>query len=233
MDFSLGLVEVSALGNAIMMLDEMLKVAEVEFVSVERKLGGRLVTIVVRGSISSVTASPITAIRIANVGITPIVCDSTYPKFYLSLDIRKNDSEEAITTHIYNYLDRFVNTFFTEIPNIGVQSIMNKAVTGYASSCAASAKAPECSNCSANVYSESYIYNNRVYCLNCMYDMVVHESINNNISDLVGLSDQITSSNYAIVDSTEWKRSVIDKYINVMASLGAKPNITHYMMTCY
>ena len=57
MDFSLGLVEVSALGNAIMMLDEMLKVADVEFVSVERKLGGRLVTIVVRGSISSVTAS--------------------------------------------------------------------------------------------------------------------------------------------------------------------------------
>ena len=57
MEFSLGLVEVSALGNAIMMLDEMLKVADVEFVSVERKLGGRLVTIVVRGSISSVTAS--------------------------------------------------------------------------------------------------------------------------------------------------------------------------------
>lgn len=57
MDFSLGLVEVSALGNAIMMLDEMLKVADVEFTSVERKLGGRLVTIVVRGSISSVTAS--------------------------------------------------------------------------------------------------------------------------------------------------------------------------------
>lgn len=57
MDFSLGLVEVSALGNAIMLLDEMLKVADVEFTSVERKLGGRLVTIVVRGSISSVTAS--------------------------------------------------------------------------------------------------------------------------------------------------------------------------------
>ena len=57
MDFSLGLVEVSALGNAIMMLDEMLKVADVEFTSVERKLGGRLVTIVVKGSISSVTAS--------------------------------------------------------------------------------------------------------------------------------------------------------------------------------
>ncbi len=57
MEFSLGLVEVSSLGNAIMMLDEMLKVADVEFVAVERKLGGRLVTIVVRGSVSSVIAS--------------------------------------------------------------------------------------------------------------------------------------------------------------------------------
>ena len=57
MEFSLGLVEVSSLGHAIMMLDEMLKVADVEFVSTERKLGGRLVTVVVKGSISSVTAS--------------------------------------------------------------------------------------------------------------------------------------------------------------------------------
>ena len=57
MEFSLGLVEVSALGNAIMMLDEMLKVADVEFIGVERKLGGALVTVVIRGSVSAVTAS--------------------------------------------------------------------------------------------------------------------------------------------------------------------------------
>lgn len=56
-EFSLGLVEVSALGNAIIMADEMLKVADVEFVATERKLGGRLVTIVVKGSVSAVTAS--------------------------------------------------------------------------------------------------------------------------------------------------------------------------------
>lgn len=56
-DFSLGLIEVSALGNAIIMADEMLKAADVEFVATERKLGGRLVTIVVKGSVSSVTAS--------------------------------------------------------------------------------------------------------------------------------------------------------------------------------
>ena len=56
-DFSLGLVEVSALGNAIIMLDDMLKVADVEFVATERKLGGRLVTIVVKGELTGVQAS--------------------------------------------------------------------------------------------------------------------------------------------------------------------------------
>ncbi|MCH5211305.1 MAG: BMC domain-containing protein [Oscillospiraceae bacterium] len=57
MEFSLGLVEVSALGNAIIMLDDMLKVADVEFVATERKLGGRLVTIVVKGELTAVKAS--------------------------------------------------------------------------------------------------------------------------------------------------------------------------------
>lgn len=57
MDYSLGLVEVSALGNAIRMLDDMLKVADVEFVATERKLGGRLVTIVVKGELTAVKAS--------------------------------------------------------------------------------------------------------------------------------------------------------------------------------
>ena len=56
-DFSIGLVEVSGLGDAIKMLDEMCKVADVEFVATERKLGGRLVTIVVRGDVSAVNAS--------------------------------------------------------------------------------------------------------------------------------------------------------------------------------
>ena len=57
MEYSLGLVEVSALGNAIIMLDDILKAADVEFVATERKLGGRLVTIVVRGKLTSVKAS--------------------------------------------------------------------------------------------------------------------------------------------------------------------------------
>ena len=56
-NFSIGLVEVSGLGDAIKMLDEMCKVADVEFVATERKLGGRLVTIVVTGELTAVKAS--------------------------------------------------------------------------------------------------------------------------------------------------------------------------------
>lgn len=66
MEFSLGLVEVSSLGNAISMLDAMTKVADVKFVACERKLGGRLVTIVVQGSVSAVTASVDAGKAVAN-----------------------------------------------------------------------------------------------------------------------------------------------------------------------
>lgn len=57
MNYSLGLLEVSALGHAIIALDAMLKVADVEFVATERKLGGRLVTLVVKGELTSVKAA--------------------------------------------------------------------------------------------------------------------------------------------------------------------------------
>ncbi len=66
MSFSLGLIEIEALGNAIYVLDAMTKVANVEFVATERKLGGRLVTIVVRGSVSAVTASIEAGKEVAN-----------------------------------------------------------------------------------------------------------------------------------------------------------------------
>ncbi|MGN0181897.1 MAG: BMC domain-containing protein [Candidatus Ornithomonoglobus sp.] len=56
-DFSIGLVEVSGLGDAIIMLDDMCKAADVEFVATERRLGGRLVTIVVKGEVSAVKAA--------------------------------------------------------------------------------------------------------------------------------------------------------------------------------
>lgn len=54
---SLGLIEVESVAAAVDALDIMCKSAEVEFVTWERKLGGRLVTVVVRGEVSAVSAA--------------------------------------------------------------------------------------------------------------------------------------------------------------------------------
>ena len=48
---SLGLVELPNCTDAIVVLDQMLKTANVKFLTWEKKLGGRLVTIFVQGSI--------------------------------------------------------------------------------------------------------------------------------------------------------------------------------------
>ena len=54
---SLGLVEVQSVAAAVDCLDLMCKAADVQFVTWERKLGGRLVTIIVEGQISAVKAA--------------------------------------------------------------------------------------------------------------------------------------------------------------------------------
>ena len=54
---ALGLVEVTGVTAGIDCLDIMCKSANVEFVTWERKLGGRLVTIIVQGDVSAVTAA--------------------------------------------------------------------------------------------------------------------------------------------------------------------------------
>ena len=54
---SLGLIEVPGVTAAIDCLDIMCKSADVEFVTWERKLGGRLVTVIVQGDVSAVTAA--------------------------------------------------------------------------------------------------------------------------------------------------------------------------------
>ena len=51
---SLGLLEISGVTAAVTALDIMCKTADVEFVTWERKLGGRLVTIIVQGDVSAV-----------------------------------------------------------------------------------------------------------------------------------------------------------------------------------
>ena len=54
---SLGFVEVSGVVAAVDALDIMCKSADVSLVTWERKLGGRLVTLVITGSVSAVTAA--------------------------------------------------------------------------------------------------------------------------------------------------------------------------------
>ena len=54
---SYGLIEVSGVTAAIDSLDAMCKAADVSLVTWERKLGGRLVTIIVEGTVSNVTAA--------------------------------------------------------------------------------------------------------------------------------------------------------------------------------
>lgn len=52
-----GLVEISGLVASIEALDSMLKAAQVRLVHTEKRLGGRLVTLIVTGNVSAVTAA--------------------------------------------------------------------------------------------------------------------------------------------------------------------------------
>lgn len=55
MGTSLGLIELPNCTDAIQALDVMLKTADVKFLTWEKKLGGRLVTIIVQGTVAAVT----------------------------------------------------------------------------------------------------------------------------------------------------------------------------------
>ena len=54
---ALGFFEISGVVAATDALDIMCKAADVEFVTWEKKLGGRLVTVIVRGEVSAVAAA--------------------------------------------------------------------------------------------------------------------------------------------------------------------------------
>ena len=60
---ALGFFEISGVVAAVDALDIMCKTADVEFVSWEKKLGGRLVTVIIRGDVSAVTEAMDAAAR--------------------------------------------------------------------------------------------------------------------------------------------------------------------------
>ena len=57
MENAIALLEVQAMVTAIVGLDAMVKAADVKLIHVEKRLGGRLVTVVVEGSVSAVQAA--------------------------------------------------------------------------------------------------------------------------------------------------------------------------------
>ncbi len=85
MGSSYGLIEVSGVVAAVDSLDAMCKAASVNLVTWERKLGGRLVTIVVEGEVSDVKAAVEAAENICRVnnhilaakGVIAAPCEET------------------------------------------------------------------------------------------------------------------------------------------------------------
>ena len=62
---ALGFIEITGVVAALDALDIMCKSAEVKLVTWERKLGGRLVTLVVEGDVSAVNAAIENAVKLA------------------------------------------------------------------------------------------------------------------------------------------------------------------------
>lgn len=76
---ALGILEVVGVVASVEVLDSMIKTSEVSFVTMEKKLGGRLVTIVIQGKIDSVIAAVENGVIAAN-RITKVVAKAVIPK---------------------------------------------------------------------------------------------------------------------------------------------------------
>lgn len=77
MEKAIALMEVQSLVAAITGLDTMLKTADVRLVHIERRLGGRMVSIVVDGEVSAVTeaaqAGKVAAARVGTVKLCEVI----------------------------------------------------------------------------------------------------------------------------------------------------------------
>ncbi|MBQ2719839.1 MAG: BMC domain-containing protein [Clostridia bacterium] len=77
MEKAIALLEVQALVAAIAGLDAMCKAADVRLIHVEKRLGGRLVTVVVEGTVSAVEAAAAAgaaaAAKVGNVKLCEVI----------------------------------------------------------------------------------------------------------------------------------------------------------------
>ena len=74
---AIALLEVQAMVAAITGLDAMVKAADVKLIHVEKRLGGRLVTVVVEGEVSAVQAAAeagrVAAAEVGNVKLCEVI----------------------------------------------------------------------------------------------------------------------------------------------------------------
>lgn len=79
MENAIALLEVQAMVTAIVGLDAMVKAADVKLIHVEKRLGGRLVTVVVEGSVSAVSAALDAGIAAAAT-VGKVICHEVIPR---------------------------------------------------------------------------------------------------------------------------------------------------------
>ncbi len=76
---AIALLEVQAMVAAITGLDAMVKAADVQLIHVEKRLGGRLVTVVVQGEVSAVQAAlaagSTAAAEVGNVKVCEVIAN--------------------------------------------------------------------------------------------------------------------------------------------------------------
>ncbi len=76
---AIALLEVQAMVAAITGLDAMVKAADVQLIHVEKRLGGRLVTVVVQGEVSAVKAAleagSAAAAEVGNVKVCEVIAN--------------------------------------------------------------------------------------------------------------------------------------------------------------
>ena len=72
---AIALLEVQAMAAAVEGLDAMLKAANIRLIHVEKRLGGRLVTVVVDGTVSDVTAAAAAGMEAAGRVGKVILCE--------------------------------------------------------------------------------------------------------------------------------------------------------------
>lgn len=99
---AIGVVEITFFTNALIVLDEMLKASDVHLVACEKKLGGRMVTIIVGGDTSSVNAAIETALdtgaRVGEKNIKVAVSiPNPHPEIRKLLNLIKQDTPKIET----------------------------------------------------------------------------------------------------------------------------------------